>query len=73
MNLTVLKSLGFIMSLITTIAGLLTSQGVILSGSTADHVVGWIVAIIGAVVGHQVTHSSATAAALTSAGVPPKS
>lgn len=67
MNLSVLTSLGFIMSLLTTTAGLLTSQGVILSGSTADHVVGWIVAIVGAIAGHQVTHSSATAAATAAA------
>ena len=64
MNLSVLTSLGFIMSLLTTIAGLLTSQGVIPSGSSADHIVGWIVAILGVIAGHQVTHSSATVAAI---------
>lgn len=52
MNWEVLKSLGFITSLITAIAGLLVTQGAVLSGTTIDHVIGWIVALLGAVGGH---------------------
>lgn len=55
MNWTVLRSFGFIVDLIATVAGLLVAQGAVLSGSTADHVIGWILAVAGAVGGHQLT------------------
>jgi hypothetical protein len=54
MNLTILKSPGLWIGLITAVVGLLVSQGVILSGSSVDMVIGYVVAILGAIGGHHV-------------------
>jgi hypothetical protein len=59
MNWTILKSAGFITSFITAVSGLLVAQGVVLSGSTVDHVLGYVVAILGAVGGHHLAASVA--------------
>jgi hypothetical protein len=52
MNSAILKSPAFWLTAITTICGLLMSQGLVLSGSTLDHIVGWILALAGVVGGH---------------------
>lgn len=64
MNTSVLKSFGFWISVLTAIAGLLVSQGVILSGSTVDMIVGWVVTLIGTLGGHHVAAKATTAATI---------
>ena len=54
MNTAVFKSLAFWLSAVPVLIGLLVTQGVVLSGSTLDHVLGTLLAIIGVVGGHQV-------------------
>lgn len=60
MNWAVIRSFGFITSFISAVTGLLVTQGVVLSGSTADHVIGWIITILGAVGGHHLASGSST-------------
>lgn len=62
MNLTVLKSSAFWISAVTAVIALLVSSGAILSGSTVDHVVAYVVALLGAVVGHSNAPAPAPAA-----------
>lgn len=52
MNTSILKSPAFWLTAITTICGLLMTSGLVLSGSTVDHVIGWILALAGVVGGH---------------------
>ena len=52
MNLTVLKSPAFWITAIGAIVGLLISSGVVLSGSTVDHVLAYVIALVGALGGH---------------------
>ncbi len=61
MDLSLLKSPGVWISMITAILGLLVSQGVILSGSTLSMVVGWVVALLGSIGGHHVAASATSA------------
>ncbi len=61
MNLTVLKSTGFWITLVTTLVGLFISSGVVLSGSTIDQVLGYILALGGALGGHHVAATGASA------------
>lgn len=59
MNWAILKSVGFITSFITAVMGLLVTQGVVLSGSTPDHVLGYAIAILGALGGHHLASTDA--------------
>jgi hypothetical protein len=58
MNLSLLKSYKLWIATAVAIIGVLVSQGVIVDGSTASQVIGWIVALLGgATAGHAVaTH-----------------
>lgn len=61
MNLTVLKSSAFWISAVTTVIALLISSGAILSGSAVDHVVAYVIAILGALTGHSVANPAPAA------------
>lgn len=58
MNTQILKSTGFWVTVVTTVVGLLVTQGVVLSGSSLDSVLGWVMSLAGVVGGH---HIAATA------------
>lgn len=62
MNLSVLKSPGTWVTLLSAVLGLLVSNGVILSGSTTDTVIGYVLALAGALTGHMIALPSAPAA-----------
>ena len=47
MNLSLLKSLKFWIAVVLAILGVLVGHGVIIEGSTAAQVVGWIVSLLG--------------------------
>jgi hypothetical protein len=60
MNTSILKSSAFWITAIGAIVSLLISQGVILSGSTLDHVLAYAVALIGALIGHSTAAPAST-------------
>ena len=62
MNTAVLKSPGFWIALIAALAGLLINQGVILSGSTLDTVLSYVLTLAGVLTGHMVSMPAAPAA-----------
>jgi len=59
MNTKILKSPGFWISALSAIVALLVAKGVILSGSTIDQVLGFVVALAGQLVGHTVAAPAA--------------
>lgn len=62
-NLSVLKTVGFWVAVVTGIVGILLSQHVIADGSTVAQVLGWLLTLLGAGgTGHQIASSSTTAA-----------
>lgn len=65
MNTAILKSPGFWISALSAIVALLVAKGVILSGSTIDQVLSFVVALAGQLVGHTVGSS------VTSPATPP--
>lgn len=73
MNLTVLKSTSFWITAVSAIVALLLTSGVILSGSTVDHVMAYVVAILGAVTGHSMQSTAAPAPAPAPTATPPAS
>lgn len=54
MNLSVLKTTAFWLTAIPVIAGLMLSSNLVLSGSSADHLIGWILSLAGVLGGHQI-------------------
>ena len=55
MNVAILKSLKFWIAVVIAVLGVLVSQGVVLDGSLAEQVIGWIAQILGtAGAGHAV-------------------
>jgi hypothetical protein len=62
-NVNVLKSAGFWVTVIGAILGLLVSQGVVLSGTTLDQVIGYVVTLLGAYGGHSMVTSALPKAA----------
>ena len=60
MNLTVLKSPAFWISAVSAVLALLVSSGVVLSGSSVDHVIAYVVALLGALGGHSLASGPTT-------------
>lgn len=65
MNLSVLKSLAFWVTVVPVLVGLLVSQGVILSGSSIDHIGAVIVSILGVLGGHSLAAPTAAGSSTT--------
>ena len=58
MNLSVLKTPGAWISILSALLGLLVTNGVVLSGSTVDTVVGWVLALGGTLTGHVIASAA---------------
>lgn len=55
LNLAVLKSIGFWVTVVTAILGVLVSQHVVTEGSTLSDIFGWVLTLLGSAgAGHQV-------------------
>lgn len=63
MNFSVLKTTSFWITAIPVIAGLMLSSGLVLSGTTVDHVIGWILSLAGVIGGHQLAQPAPAAPA----------
>lgn len=59
MNLQLLKSSGFYISLLGTLAALLVNQGIVGSGSVPYQVLSYLIGILGIVTGHTVASGTA--------------
>jgi len=60
MNTSIFKTLAFWLSAIPVLIGLLMAQGAVLSGSTVDHILGTVMAILGVIGGHNVAAGPTT-------------
>lgn len=59
MNTALLRTTGFWLNLIATLAGLLLASGVVLSGSGVETVIGYLVSVIGVLGGHSMQLNAA--------------